>query len=162
MGAVIAALIASFAAYLFWAQRKFAELEQKPEKTVTNPGMAVAAYERLTLFAERMKLNSLVQRLPTAGMTVRELQLALNQSIREEYDHNITQQLYVKKEIWEAITKMKDQNTYIVNQIAATLPADEPALELSRRLAVFAAENPNATLNTMVLDALQFEVKQYI
>lgn len=162
MGVVIAALIAGFAAYLFWAQRKFEELEKQVEKPSQNPSMAIAAYERLTLFAERMKLSSLVQRLPTAGSTVRELQLALNQSIREEYDHNITQQLYVKKEIWEAVTKMKEQNTYIVNQIAATLPSDDPALELSRKLALFAAENPNATLNKMVLDALQYEVKQLI
>jgi hypothetical protein len=57
---------------------------------------------------------------------------------------------------------MKEQNTYIVNQIAATLPSDDPALELSRKLALFAAENPNATLNKMVLDALQYEVKQLI
>jgi uncharacterized membrane protein YccC len=162
MGVVIAALIAGFAAYLFWAQRKFEELEKQVAKPIQNPSMAIAAYERLTLFAERMKLSSLVQRLPTAGSTVRELQLALNQSIREEYDHNITQQLYVKKEIWEAVTKMKEQNTYIVNQIAATLPSDDPALELSRKLALFEAENPNATLNKMVLDALQYEVKQLI
>jgi hypothetical protein len=57
---------------------------------------------------------------------------------------------------------MKDQNTFIVNQLAATLPAEAPAIELSRKLIEFDAQNNNATLNKMILDALQFEVKSIL
>jgi hypothetical protein len=158
----IAALVAGFAAYLFWAQRKFEELEKKEDKKPTNNPLALGAYERLTLFTERMKLPTLANRFSVQGLTVRDLQVAIANAIREEYDHNITQQLYVKKEIWEAVTKMKDQNTFIVNQLAAALPAEAAAIELSRKLIEFDLQNNDATLNKMILDALQFEVKSIL
>lgn len=159
MSIAIAVLIAGFAAYLFWAQRKFEELEKKEDKKTTNHPLAIGAYERLTLFTERMKLPTLANRFSVQGLTVRELQVAIANAIREEYDHNITQQLYVKKEIWEAVTKMREQNTFIVNKLATSLPPDAAAIELSRKLIEFDAQNEEATLNKMILDALQYEVK---
>jgi uncharacterized membrane protein YccC len=161
---IIAVLVGSFAAYLFWAKTKFEQLEAKNEKlgATENNGLQLAAYERLTLLTERLRLNNLASRLTQSGWSARELQQALLASLREEFDHNITQQLYVKKEIWEAVTKMKDQNNFIINQLATSLPADATALDLSKQLVQFALDNPNATMNQLVLDALRYEAQQLL
>ena len=162
LSAIIALLIGLFAAYLFWAQRKFAELEAGAEKSGSgaNTGLQLTAYERLALLTERLKLNNLAARLTQSGLSARELQQAMLMSLREELEHNITQQLYVKKEIWDAVNKMKEQNSFIINQIAATLPAEATALDLSKQLVQFALDNPQATLNNLVLDAIRHEAQQ--
>jgi len=162
LGAIIALLIGLFAAYLMWAQRKFAELEGKAEKTAGNTGLQLAAYERITLLTERLKLNNLATRLTQTGLTAQQLHQAMLASLREEVEHNVTQQIYVKKEVWDALMKMKEQNAYIINQVAATLPADATALDFSRRLLQFSSENPNATLNNILLDAIRHEAKELV
>jgi hypothetical protein len=117
------------------------------------------AYERLTLLADRISLKNLVTRTAYTNLTVVDLQLVLLQTIRAEYDHNVSQQIYVSADMWKAIGNLKDQNIYIINQIAANLPNQAPAVELSKLILEYAA-NANADLSMIVLEALQFEAKQ--
>jgi hypothetical protein len=57
---------------------------------------------------------------------------------------------------------MKDQNAYIINQLAALAPGNATALDLNKKILDFNMGNPDATMNKLVLDALQFEVKNLI
>jgi len=159
---IIALLIGGFTAYMLWAQKKFTQLEGDNTKKAEGLKIQMAAYERLTLFAERIKLGVLVNRLYDSNLSARQMQQVLLNSIRDEYDHNITQQLYIRPELWEAITKMKDQNAYIINQLAALAPGNATALDLNKKILDFNMGNPEATMNKLVLDALQFEVKNLI
>ena len=123
--------------------------------------LRLQALERFTLYAERSSLKSLVSRTSFSGMTVLDLQLTLLDTLRSEYEYNVTQQIYVSTEMWKAIGNLKDQNIFIINQIAATLPSDANAIELSKRILEYVA-NTNAELNTIVLSALQFEAKKLL
>jgi hypothetical protein len=64
--------------------------------------------------------------------------------------------------MWKAIGNLRDQNIYIINQVAATLPSQEKAIELSKRLLEYASINPQAELSSIVLDALQIEAKKIL
>jgi hypothetical protein len=119
------------------------------------------AYERLTLYAERCGLKNLIPRMHTEGATARDLQLALIQTLNSEYEYNVSQQIYVSPELWRAITKLRDQNIFIINQVAGTLPVAATSLDLSRALLEFAA-NDNAEISKIVLDALQYETKKIL
>lgn len=119
----------------------------------------IQAYERLTLLADRISLKNLVTRTAYTNLSVVELQLLLLQNIREEYDHNVSQQIFVSTDMWKAIGNLKDQNIYIINQIAANLPNQAPAVELSKLILEYTS-NANSDLSVIVLDALQFEAKQ--
>jgi hypothetical protein len=123
--------------------------------------LKLQAYERLSVFAERSSLKNLVTRTPYGHLNVVDFQLTLMDILRNEYEYNISQQIYVDPEMWKAISNLKDQNIYIINQIAAMLPSDAPAIELTRRLLQYAA-NPNAELSNIVLDALQYEAKKIL
>jgi hypothetical protein len=123
--------------------------------------LRLQAYERLTLFAERAGLQNLVTRIPYFDTPAGILQSQMTESIRSEYEYNLTQQVYVGKEVWKALNKLKEQNIYIINQIAATLPPDAPGIELSKRILEYSS-NENAELNTIVIDALKFEAKKLL
>ena len=100
-------------------------------------------------------------RLPSAGLSIAELQAGITETIRSEFEHNLTQQIYVNPEIWKAINNLKEQNIYIVNQLAAALPPGATATELSKSI-IHYLENNHAELSKIVLDALQFEAKKLI
>ena len=123
--------------------------------------LQLQAYERLTVFADRASLKSLISRTSFSELNVLEFQLTLLQTLRSEYDYNVSQQIYVSPDMWKAIGNLKDQNIYIINQIAATLPSQAPAKELSKRVLEYSS-NPNAELSSIVLDALHFEAKKLL
>lgn len=123
--------------------------------------LKLQAYERLTVFAERASLKNLVSRTSSTGMTVVDLQLSLLESLRSEYEYNVSQQIYMSPEMWKAICNLKEQHIFIINQIAATLPPQANAIELSKRLLEYVSTT-NTELNTVVLSALKFEAKRIL
>ena len=135
----------------------------KERLDINNEGLKLKlqALERLTLFTERAGLQNLVNRIESMQMSAPALQKILVETIKAEYDYNITQQIYVSPEVWAAVTRLKDQNIYIINQLAVHMPADASAIDLSKRIIEYSL-NHNAELNTVVLEALQFEAKKVI
>lgn len=123
--------------------------------------LKLQAYERLTVFAERASLKNLVARTSSTGMTVVDLQLTLLESLRSEYEYNVSQQIYMSPEMWKAISNLKEQHIFIINQIAATLPPQANAIELSKCLLEYVSTT-NTELNTIVLSALKFEAKKIL
>lgn len=162
LSGIIAAMIAGFAGYLFWAQKKFAELESLRLKATDTIKMKLAAYERLALFTERNKIENLISRVNAPGLDATTMRQLMLNALREEFDHNVTQQLYVDPTIWDAVTRMKEQNMYIINQIGTMLPADASATDLNKQILQLVAQDKNTTMNKVVLEALQYEVKQLI
>jgi hypothetical protein len=124
--------------------------------------LKLQAYERLTVFVERASLKNLVSRTPTSGLTVVDAQLIFLETLKSEYEYNVSQQIYVADDMWKAITNLKDQNTYIINQLAATLPNNENGIELSKRILEYTATNTNAELSPIVLEALRYEAKKIL
>ncbi len=134
---------------------------RKNNGSVNNPELVklkLQALERFTLYAERSSLKNLVSRTPANGINVLGLQLNLLDALRSEYEYNVTQQIYIDPKLWQAIGNLKDQNTYIINQIAAMLPPDANGIELSKRILEYAATT-DAELSGIVLNALQYEAK---
>ena len=121
--------------------------------------LKLQAYERLTLFAERAGIKNMVSRVIYTNQSAIGMQTDLLEELRTEFDYNTTQQIYVSKEVWQAVSKLKDQNIYIINQLAAPLPPDATAMDLSRQLIEYSLTD-KAELNVIVLDAIQYEAKK--
>ena len=124
--------------------------------------LRLQAYERLTMLAERIALGSLVNRIPDAGLSARELQANFVDSIKSEYDYNLSQQVYVSPEIWKAINNYKEQNIYIINQLALMLPAQANGLDLKKKVLDYTMSDEKASLHQTVLEAISFEAKQLL
>jgi len=125
--------------------------------------LRLQAYERLTLYTERAGLKNLVSRSAAdlQGESATRLHHLMVEELKSEYEYNVSQQIYVSKEVWNAVTKMKDQNIYIINQLAAALPNNANVLHLSKSLLEYSMTE-KAELNAIVLDALQFEAKKLL
>ena len=79
--------------------------------------LKVQAYERFLLYLERVQLPQLVQRVYVPGMEKGLFHLQLLQNVREEFEHNLAQQLYVSNTTWNAVVNAKEE---LVNQINST------------------------------------------
>jgi hypothetical protein len=121
--------------------------------------LQLEALERLTVYTERAGLKNLVSRISYTGLYAAGLHAEMIDALKTEYEYNLSQQIYVSPEIWNAVTRLKDQNIYIINQLAATLPPDSNGLDLSKRILEYSMTK-DAELNRIVLDALQFEAKK--
>lgn len=96
--------------------------------------LQLQAYERIVLFVERISPQSLISRVNQPGFTVLDMQIGMVSSIKSEYDHNVSQQIYVTQQAWEAVKTVKEQTISIINQIALKLPPDAPAIELNKQI----------------------------
>ena len=123
--------------------------------------LKLQAYERLILLADRISLPNLISRTNQPGSNVREMQSLLVQIIRQEFDHNITQQIYVTPEAWDAIRNLKEQNLLIINQVASFLPASATGQDLNKSLLEMVMQNPKASLHHIVSDALSLKRRKY-
>lgn len=144
-------------AYVIWQVGKLSEYlkSQNPE----SKKLQLLAYERLAMFAERAGLRTMITNAEAHGESAAIMHGVLIQNIKSEYEYNISQQIYVSKEVWQAVTKLKDQNIYIINQLAGMLPPQATSLDLSKRILEYSLAQ-NSELNTIVLDAIQHEAKQ--
>jgi hypothetical protein len=164
----IALTLGGALAYLFWKQRKEAKelLEKHEQQKAAGPAphatqpLQLQAYERLMLLVDRIALPNLIGRTAAAGLSARDMQLLLTQQIRQEFEYNVTQQIYVTQESWEAVRNLKDQNLLIINQIASFLPAESTGQDLSRAILEMLMQNPKASLHNIVADVLSFEAKK--
>jgi hypothetical protein len=122
--------------------------------------MQLQAYERLILLTDRIALPNLIQRVNQPGLSAREMQSLLTLSIRQEFEHNITQQIYVSAEAWDAVRNYKDQNTLIVNQVGSFMPEEATGNDLNRQLLDMLVQNPKASLQNIVSEVLSYEAKK--
>lgn len=79
--------------------------------------LKVQAYERFLLYLERVQLPQLVKRVYVPGIEKGQFHLQLLQNVREEFEHNLAQQLYVSNSTWDAVFNAKEE---LVNQINTT------------------------------------------
>jgi hypothetical protein len=122
--------------------------------------LRLQAYERLVLLTERIALPNLISRLNQPGISAAEMKLILTENIKQEFEYNSTQQLYVTPISWDAVRNLKEQNIMVVNQVAAMLPLDASAADLNKRILEVLISQPNGALHEMVTQALNFEAKK--
>lgn len=104
------------------------------------------AYERLALFLERISPDSLVLRCYQPGMDAKTLQGVMTKTIRDEWEHNLSQQVYVSSEAWKRIRAAKDEMTGVINSAAITIPTNADPTRLATAVFSSAAmQNPTAT-----------------
>lgn len=147
-----------------WILTEFSTMKKElAEKKNNEPDvlkLRLQAYERITLLTERIALQNLLSRNTNSALSCRQMQMTLIDSIKQEYDYNLSQQIYVSPEVWRAVNNLKEQNIYIINQLASTLPAQATGMDLNKHIVDYLINNSNASLHSIVLEAINFEAKK--
>jgi hypothetical protein len=102
--------------------------------------LRLQAYERLVLFIERMNPANMLIRLNATSYSARDLQALIVEDIRAEYQHNITQQIYVSSRAWGVLKHIKDDTVNIVSNAVKSLPENATGLELSKTMLNYLAQ----------------------
>lgn len=92
------------------------------------------AYERMCLFLERMSPPNLLLRVNNPVYSARELHKILLDEIRNEYNHNVSQQIYMSEEVWNMVRNAKEDLTILVNEASQAMGPEATGLDLSRKI----------------------------
>jgi hypothetical protein len=90
------------------------------------------AYERIVLFVERVNPSNMLVRMGGTELSALELHSIVVAEIRNEFQHNITQQIYVSSRAWAIVKRVKDDTLSIITNAVKGLPANATGLDLSK------------------------------
>lgn len=121
--------------------------------------LRLLAYERLAIFVERISPRSLIVRLYQSNMTVKDLQIAAVHAIREEFEHNLSQQIYVSTQVWGTVQSIKEQQLVMINQMASTLNPDASAKELHKMILDYIMTTEDKLPTDIALEVINNEAK---
>ena len=140
-------------------EKRLWELKRLSQKEISP--LRMRAYERLALLLERTTPEHMLLSLTLSEMTVLQVQQHLMRTVRMEFDHNLSQQIYVSDELWLAIQAAKDQMIAFVNSMAQQMPADGTALDYAKVLITAYSANGDTT-NEKAMHLLRQEARMFI
>ena len=161
---VAPAIIVALIAYYFFngfiknedGRRRF--LLQKDAQADSLP-IRLQAYERLTLFLERIKPNQLLIRVKPNSEDKAQYEQLLIGTIDQEFEHNLSQQIYMSDEVWNVITSAKNGTIKLLRHTA--LREDINSAQAMRETILAEMINHTAP-SSVALEYLKREVKEAI
>jgi len=136
-------------AFLDQEMKKLERLQKSDLQRAALP-VRMQAYERLVLLLERMQPAGLLIRVNVPGMNTALFHAALIQAIREEFEHNLSQQLYVSAEAWEMVKAAREEAIRLINSVASKIPQDAPTTELAQQILVQDMEQSQAVTDKAI------------
>ena len=119
--------------------------------------LRLQAYERLVLLLERITPEALLMR--TGAKTCETLHRELLHTICTEFEHNLTQQLYVSTEAWNSVKNAKNYTITLINNAAREIEGNTPASQLSRKILDMAMELEQP-ITEKALNEIKREIQQ--
>jgi hypothetical protein len=92
------------------------------------------AYERIILFLERISMESLLVRVSTPNMNAAQLHSGLLTSVRSEFEHNLSQQIYMSPQAWEVVRNARSGTIKLINSEFEKLPENASGMAFSKQL----------------------------
>ena len=133
--------------------------EQGEEQKIILP-LRLQACERIVLFLDRISVNNLIMRLNRPEMNAHQLQAALTGAIRDEFEYNLSQQLYISGKSWNLVKNAKEETIRLINSASMRVNESAPSAEMVRMLLELVLAEEKSAVNT-ALDEVKREIHQY-
>lgn len=155
---VLAGIYATVTKYL---QKDFEKkvLELRLQNANVIAPIRLQAYERIALLLERITPHNLLLRVNDPAFNAIDLQTKLLYEIREEFNHNLSQQIYMSDEAWTLVKKSVEDIIAIINTSAQQVAKDAPGIELAKKIfeqLINMPEEPTA----LALRSIKDEIRQ--
>ncbi|WP_291778854.1 hypothetical protein [Cecembia sp.] len=132
-------------------EREKMVVELKTQNTQTILPIRLQAGERLCLLLERITPNNLVRRINSPEYTARELYSQLLHEVREEFNHNLSQQVYFSDETWESVRRAVESVITLINTGMQDMGAESRGIDLAKKIFQLSLDQKN--------DAIQYALK---
>lgn len=113
-------------------QKRRIEIRIEQNKVLTP--LKLQAYERLVILMERMTPNNLIFRVARPGISASQLKQDLITDINNEFNHNLSQQVYVSPQAWQIVRIAKEEMVNIINTAYTQLGPNAVGLDLSKAI----------------------------
>lgn len=120
------------------SQKRLIDVRRAKDEIATP--IKLQAYERLVIFMERISPENMVLRLHRNGQFASAFKIEMIRSIQEEYEHNLSQQVYVSNEAWNLVKRAKEEIVELVNNASIVVQPSAPAAELGGKLFELASQ----------------------
>ncbi len=120
--------------HFFQRDEKMRTLDLLKEKAKVSTPIRLQAYERLALLLERIHPRQLIIRIKPDNLTVQKYLQILTHSVQSEFEHNLSQQIYVTDGLWAHIIHSRDDILIEISEYAKEFPPQAPASLLSQRI----------------------------
>jgi len=136
VGVALTGVVVFFTAY--FSIKYFLENDQKKRilelkfnsKSLITP-IRLQAYERMAMFLERIEPNQLIQRVNNQELTSEQFKTIMLTSIRAEFEHNLSQQIYISSGVWDLIVQAKEETIQLINLCAGKLDDKAMSIDLA-------------------------------
>lgn len=122
----------------------------KTKNTETLLPIRLQAGERLCLLLERVTPNNLIRRVNTGNYSARELHQLLLSEVREEFNHNLSQQIYFSDETWESVKNAIEQVITMINRASQDLNEEARGIDLNKRIFQLFLERKNDSISQAI------------
>lgn len=139
---------------------KYKTLQDVEKEKVILP-LRIKAYERLIVMMERFRTQGLVMRSNTGQMMAGQLQLEIMRNVREEFEHNISLQMYVSERVWSAVGLAKENTLEMVKVASTKVQPNSTAMLLSQEIFILEEKVGNPAID-LALKALNIEIKSQL
>lgn len=145
--------------FMFRKQKKGSYRSVKlPDNAPFGLQVQLIAYERLVLFVERTYPPNLVEKYYSPDLSKEELRSLFVAQIVEEFNHNISQQVYVSTQVWEHLREYKDKNIMYLNLLAQSKETEDARIFVNNIISFYGEKEQRANY-LLLLEALRFEVR---
>ena len=129
-------------------QKQRHELHMNNQKTITP--VRLQAYERMIMFLERISPSTLIARVMVSEITAKQFQVLLVKNVRNEFEHNLSQQIYISNEAWGFVKIAKENLIKLINVANSRLNDKATAIDLSKLMIEMYLKTDNLPINTAI------------
>lgn len=136
---LVPAALVLYAVYLIvrnFLQKDFDKklVELKISNSSTILPVRLQAYERICLLLERISPNNMLLRMSDPSYNALQFQQLVLKEVREEFNHNLSQQVYMSEEVWEKVRATVNEIIQVVNEAGQGMTIEHSSVDLSQRV----------------------------
>lgn len=164
---ILPAIVVLVATYLIVNKFLVGEIQKKQlalfgQHAQITVQMRLQAYERLTIFIERMHPTNLISRHYVRELSAQDVQLNMVRAIRDEYEHNLSQQIYVSREVWQTVKAVMEQEITMINRVGSQFAMGSPSADFVKALSEYVVNTESTMPTAIALETIGAEAKKLL
>ncbi len=142
--------------------QKQRELDLKKSNQNLITPLKIQAYERIVIFLERIHPNTLVVRTNKNGYSAQQLHMELIKAIKSEYEHNLSQQIYLSPGAWEMVKNAKEEIMKLINISATKVAHDRSSNDLAMMILNITANLDKKLPSEIAIEFVKKEITRFL